>query len=116
MTKEKKDIRWQQRFDNYGLDEHTLEEICRILERYPQVTEAVLYGSRAKGNYKPFSDIDLTLKGDVSLDTLLEVMREFEESSMPYLFDVSVFNNLTNEELIDHIARCGKKIYDNKQT
>lgn len=96
----------------YGLDEDTLQEIYRILSRYDEVREAVLYGSRAKGNYKPFSDIDLTLKGDVSLDTLLDVMREFDESSLPYMFDVSIFNSLTNKELIEHIARCGKKIYE----
>lgn len=96
----------------YGLDEDTLQEIYRILSRYEEVREAVLYGSRAKGNYKPFSDIDLTLKGDVSLDTLLDVMREFDESSLPYMFDVSIFNSLTNKELIEHIARCGKKIYE----
>lgn len=98
--------------DKYGLDEDTLQEICRILSRYGEVQEAILYGSRAKGNYKLFSDIDLTLKGDVLHDTLLDVIREFDESSLPYMFDVSIFNSLTNKELIEHITRCGKKIYE----
>ena len=95
----------------YGLDEQTQREIHRILSHYSEIQEAILYGSRAKGTYKPFSDVDITLKGEVSVSTLLDIMREFEESSIPYLFDVSIFNDLTNPELIEHINRCGKKIY-----
>lgn len=67
--------------------------------------------ARTKGNYKPFSDVDLTLKGDISQDALLGIMREFAESSLPYLFDISVFNSLTNSELVEHINRWGVKIY-----
>jgi len=36
----------------HGLKESTTEEICEIFSRYPQVEKAILYGSRAKGNYK----------------------------------------------------------------
>jgi predicted nucleotidyltransferase len=47
----------------FGLKESTIRKICKVLSRYPQVEKAVLYGSRAKGNYKNGSDIDLTLHG-----------------------------------------------------
>ena len=47
----------------YGLPERTVVQICAVLAQYPAVERAVLYGSRAKGNYKPGSDIDLTLYG-----------------------------------------------------
>ena len=45
----------------YGLPEDTVNQINRVLARFPEVTRAVLYGSRAKGNHKPGSDIDLSV-------------------------------------------------------
>ena len=50
----------------YGLEEQTLQTIFLIFGKYPEVEEVILYGSRAKGNFKPFSDIDITLKGKIS--------------------------------------------------
>lgn len=49
----------------YGLEEQTLQTIFLIFGKYPEVEEVILYGSRAKGNFKPFSDIDITLKGTI---------------------------------------------------
>ena len=92
----------------YGLEEQT---IFLIFGKYPEVEEVILYGSRAKGNFKPFSDIDITLKGKISPETLLSINCAFSESSLPYLFDISIFNDLNNQNLIDHINRWGKVIY-----
>ena len=46
---------------NHGLSATVVAAINRVLARCPEVERAVLYGSRAKGNFKPGSDIDLTL-------------------------------------------------------
>jgi len=45
----------------YGLQASTIQKICAALAEFPQVEKAVLYGSRAKGNYRNGSDIDLTI-------------------------------------------------------
>ena len=55
---------------NYGLQDSTIEKINAVFESFPDIKQAVLYGSRAKGNYKPGSDIDLTLHGS-ALTTFL---------------------------------------------
>jgi predicted nucleotidyltransferase len=47
----------------YGLKDTAVEQIQQVLSDYPDVQEAILYGSRAMGNYEPGSDIDLTLIG-----------------------------------------------------
>lgn len=47
----------------YGLDDNYFDKLTSVFPRHPEVESVVLYGSRAKGNYKPFSDIDITLKG-----------------------------------------------------
>ena len=48
---------------NHGLSKRDLDEISEILKSFPEIEEAVLFGSRAKGNYKPGSDIDIAIKG-----------------------------------------------------
>ncbi len=47
----------------FGLPKETIEQICCVLKNHPQVETVLLYGSRAKGNYKNGSDIDLTFTG-----------------------------------------------------
>ena len=46
---------------NHGLTDATVAQIHEVFARHPEVEKAVLYGSRAKGNFKPGSDVDLTL-------------------------------------------------------
>ena len=55
----------------YGLKEKHIKAINSVFSKYPQIEKAILYGSRAKGNYRNGSDIDLTLVGDnLDLKTL----------------------------------------------
>ena len=77
-----------------------------------EVDEAVLYGSRAKGNYKPGSDIDLTLKGEkLNLKLLNKISNDLDDLPMPYTIDVSIYHLIENSELIEHIKRVGKIFY-----
>jgi uncharacterized protein len=97
----------------YGLSERTLNTLNSIFKRYPSIKEAVLYGSRAKGNYRNGSDIDLSLKTneDFTHSNLLRLMDDFEDSDMPYLVDVSVYEELSNPDLKAHIDRVGIILY-----
>lgn len=70
-----------------------------------------MFGSRAKGNYKPGSDIDLAVKGPVEKDTLSKLLTAFEESLLPYFVDVVVYDRLQNEALREHIDRVGISIF-----
>jgi predicted nucleotidyltransferase len=98
----------------FGLKETTINKICAVLARYPQVEKAALYGSRAKGNYKNGSDIDLTLCGgeDLTLDVLYKIMDEIDDLLLPYTIDLSVFNNIGDPDVIEHIQRVGVMFYD----
>ncbi|MFW5831739.1 MAG: nucleotidyltransferase domain-containing protein [Prolixibacteraceae bacterium] len=49
---------------NVGLKDETIQKITSVFEKFPQIEKAILYGSRAKGNFKTGSDIDLTLIGE----------------------------------------------------
>lgn len=97
----------------YGLPEHTVEKICAVLAQYPAVERAVLYGSRAKGNYKPGSDIDLTLYGVGLTPALCATIAEaLDDLLLPYTIDLSVFSELKHPELEAHIQRVGVVFYE----
>ena len=101
----------------FGLKETTIQKICGVLRRHPQVEKAILYGSRAKGNYKNGSDIDLTLRGtaDLTLNVLYRIMDELDDLLLPYTIDLSIFNDISDLEVIDHIQRVGVTFYDRSQ-
>ncbi len=98
---------------NHGLNDKTVAQIRRVLSLQQSVEKAVLYGSRAKGNYRSGSDIDLTLFGS-KLDPriLARIEEEMDDLLLPYRVDISIFSELTHPELIDHIRRVGIPFYE----
>ncbi|NOY74720.1 MAG: nucleotidyltransferase domain-containing protein [Kiritimatiellaeota bacterium] len=83
-----------------------------LFKKEDKITEVILYGSRAKGNYREGSDIDLTVKGiDLTTNWLLRLMVEIDDLLMPYQVDISIFDYVENKELLDHIARVGREVY-----
>ena len=97
---------------NWGLNDRTISAIVEVLGRHQDVDEAVLYGSRAKGDFKPGSDIDLTLLG-AGLDwrSCMAIADELDELLLPYQIDLSVLPLLTDPGLRAHIERVGVVFY-----
>lgn len=101
-----------------GLSNDTRELLKKTFAQFKTIESVVLYGSRAKGNFKPGSDIDLSLIGkDLTFDDLLNIRIKLDDLMLPYQFDVSIFHSIKNIELIEHIHRVGLTIYvsDDKQ-
>lgn len=98
----------------FGLKETTIQKICGVFAHYPQVEKAVLYGSRSKENYKTGSDIDLTLFGgeDLTLEILYLIMDEIDDLLLPYTLDLSIFRQISDPDVIDHIRRGGVVFYE----
>jgi uncharacterized protein len=99
--------------NKFGLSETAIETIHAIFKKYDAIEKAVIYGSRAKGNYKQGSDIDLTLFGEtLTTDHLMRIAQDFDNSMLPYMVDISVFDQLDNPSLRDHIHRVGIVFYE----
>ncbi len=99
----------------YGLTEKTIQAVNMVFSKYENIEAAVLYGSRAKGNYSPGSDIDLTLKGEgIKLQQHNRINIELDDLLLPYTFDLSIFNHISNPDLIVHVERVGKVFYQQK--
>jgi uncharacterized protein len=96
----------------FGLKEATIAKIQGVLAQHPEVEQAILYGSRAKGNYRAGSDIDLTLVGSTLTHSILcYIDNEIDDLLLPYLFDLSLMSQIENPALIDHINRVGVIFY-----
>ncbi|MCR4315429.1 MAG: nucleotidyltransferase domain-containing protein [Planctomycetes bacterium] len=94
-----------------GLNDHERELILDVLRAHPEVTGAIVFGSRAKGNYRTQSDVDIALFGNVSALRAEAISSEMDDLPLPYKFDVKSFDEIKLPELREHIARVGIVIY-----
>jgi len=100
----------------FGLKEDVVQALVEVFERFPQIRCAVLYGSRAKGNYRPNSDIDISLKGkSLDLTTLMKIETALDDLLLPYKMDLSLFHKLENKDLVEHINRVGVVFYEGRK-
>lgn len=96
----------------FGLKDEVINNINAVFAQFPEVEEAIIYGSRAKGNYKPGSDIDIALKGyDLDLSKLNAIEIKLDDLLLPYTLDVSALHQIDNPQLVEHINRVGIVLY-----
>ena len=96
----------------YSLEDTLIVKIQNVFAAFTQVDKVILYGSRAKGDYKTGSDIDLTLLGEnIDLSVMNQIGLMLDDLLLPYTFDLSVFKHIRNIELLDHIDRVGVEFY-----
>lgn len=95
-----------------GLSKAEVDEILMFSKQFPTVERVVLFGSRAKGTYKPGSDVDLAIFGDaVSYSTINELSYLLnEESVLPYYFDVINVADISSSALLSHIKEYGVEL------
>ena len=97
----------------YGLNDQTIAKIITIFAACPEIDKVILYGSRAKGNYRPSSDIDFTIVGDaVAQSQLLKIANELDDLLLPYKIDLSLMRQIEDKDVIEHIKRVGTVFYD----
>lgn len=97
----------------FGILDKDINYIVDVLVKYPQIEEGIIFGSRAMGNYKKGSDIDLALRGTNITNNILYEVSDYlnEVYPIPYFFDILNYDNISNENLKKHIDDCGKIIY-----
>jgi predicted nucleotidyltransferase len=96
----------------FGLSEQTIDALNQVFTQYAGIEQVVVYGSRAKGNYRNGSDIDLTIVGDIEYADLMKLENELDDLLLPYKIDLSIKSKINHPDLIDHIDRVGQTFYD----
>ncbi len=101
----------------FGLKQNDVENIISILKAHNEVEEALIFGSRAKGNYENGSDVDIALKGKLNFEIVSRISYLLnEETLMPYRFDVLNYDTIKNKDLSKHIDRAGVSFYQRSKS
>jgi type I restriction enzyme S subunit len=96
----------------FGLAQHNIDNLIAVLEQNPKVDKALVFGSRAMGNYRPDSDIDITIKGqDLNTDDIIAMSVAFEEKGITHKIDLINYQSINEPDLKDHIDRVGIELY-----
>ncbi len=96
----------------FGLTEATIKRIHSVFQEFAQLRKVTIYGSRVKGNCRPGSDIDLALIGEgLDLEFVNSIRSRLDELSLPYTFDICIYDQITDDDLVDHIETVGEIFY-----
>ncbi|MCL1944922.1 MAG: nucleotidyltransferase domain-containing protein [Firmicutes bacterium] len=98
--------------NSIGISKHAFCTIVDIISQFDCVNSAKVFGSRAKGNYKKYSDIDICLFGKISSIDIGRINSLLDDCSIIYICDVLAYDTISNQELKDHIDRVGITIYN----
>ena len=99
----------------YGIPDSVLNEINSVFFQSKKVEKLVLFGSRAKGNFKTGSDIDLAVFGsDLNFSDYLQLSIKLDELELLHKIDLLRFETIENVDLKNHINRVGIELYNRK--
>ena len=96
----------------YGLTDKSYHELLQILASIPEIEEALIFGSRARGDYWRASDVDLSIKGkDFDRHTLARLNDKLYNSHIPLFFDTHLYANIQHPQFKASVDRDGKVLY-----
>lgn len=96
----------------YGLSPATINELCDVFRRFPEVDKVYIFGSRAKGNYRDGSDIDLAVMGkDINSRKLQAISLAIDDIELLYRVDLLDYEKTKKTPIGQHIQRVGKEFY-----
>lgn len=100
--------------NTFGITEKSYQLLLNAFTKYSEVEQVILFGSRAKGNYKKGSDIDLAIKGKNSSPSLAFNIKAYlnEVLPVPYFIDVVDYDSIVHHDLKEHINSVGISFYE----
>jgi predicted nucleotidyltransferase len=96
----------------FGLSSRALQLLRDVLATESTLGRAIVYGSRAKGNFQPGSDIDIALDApEMSFQTYQRLCSAVDDLNLPWEIDLALLSHISNPKLLDHITRVGKPLW-----
>lgn len=97
----------------FGLTPQDHERILGAIQKFPEIERTILFGSRAMGNFKNASDVDLAIVGKNITSTTANRLRSMlnDDLPLPYFFDVVVYEKIANDKLKRHIDEHGVELF-----
>lgn len=97
--------------NNYGIRDNLFNKLLNLFKK-ENIDKVILFGSRARNDYKNNSDIDLAIIFDSDdNDNYIKLLTKLEELNTLFKFDVIDYNKITNATLKQEIDKDGITIY-----
>ena len=97
---------------DFGLSSRARDLLGSAFAAESRINTVLIYGSRAKGNYRPGSDIDIALDAPhMTYSDCLHLATTLDDLMLPWRIDLSVLHQIDNPALLEHIARVGKPFW-----
>ena len=98
----------------HGLSKDHLLLLKNIFSKYKEHIDSVgLFGSRATGAFKPYSDLDIVIFGSIKAYQVDNIRTLFLESSIPFEIDCVNYENLTSYFALCCIGKAFKFVDEN---
>lgn len=94
-----------------GLPENILEKLKSVFVKHPEIQSVTLFGSRARGDFKKNSDIDLAVRFFQSEDKLAKLKWDLDELPLIHKIDVVDYDGVKNPKFKEQIQTEGVVIY-----
>jgi len=96
----------------FGLSDSVISELQDVFRRHANISKVLIFGSRAKGNYREGSDIDLVAIGnDLDYSQIIKILTEIDNLELLYSVDLLDYNKTINTPIGEHIDRVGQVFY-----
>lgn len=97
----------------FGFTEQDQECILSAIKKFPEIERTIIFGSRAMGNFKKASDVDLAIVGkNITSQTLIRLRSILNDDlPLPYFFDVVVYDKIASDKLKQHIDDYGVELF-----
>lgn len=96
----------------FGLSDTVIDELQEVFRRHPNIQKVLIFGSRAKGNFREGSDIDLAAIGyNLNYNLLLAILTEIDDLELLYSVDLLDYQKTLNTPIGEHIDRVGQVFY-----
>lgn len=97
---------------NFGLSAEILDWLRAVFVRYPDIDRVLIFGSRARGNYRNASDIDLAVLAPRMDDaSFTRLWSELDDLPLVFTLDVLHWDRLPAGRIRDHVIRDGRQVY-----
>ena len=93
----------------FGLKDEMIEEIRKVLKKHQEVRSAKIFGSRARGDYKYNSDIDIAIYSSGELSG--GIWTELDEAAGIYKIDIVDMDSSLDEKFRQKIEEQGIEVY-----
>ena len=93
----------------FGLSEDTYIKLKKVKNKYSNY-KFKIFGSRARGDYKNNSDIDIAIEGNINKSEKFNILNDFDMLDIPYTMDIVFIQDINKKEFLESIIKEGVNI------